>query len=145
ELICPGSYATTSYAYDRYGNSTNSISPVGISTSVDYDSSTATFPTRNYTGNLTNNLIEYTTFDPRTGALQTSTDMQGLVTANSVDGILRLTNVSISTTPNGSATLWRTRYEYWLGGIALSNSYNYTRVQRNDPTPPGGHHETYPY
>src|SRR5207237_143311 len=112
---------------------------------VNYDS-TATFPWRKYTGSLANNLIEYTLYDARSGALLASTNLQGLVASNSFDGLLRLTNTSISTVPYGAATLWRARYEYSLWPPSAQISYNYVRVLRNDPANAStDYHESYTY
>jgi len=146
ELICPGVYAVTSYTYDNYGNVKTVTDPAGIITTWDYDTATATFPWRKYVGNLTNNLVELYLHDPRTGQLMCTTNMQGLVTSNAYDGLLRLTNTSISTVPNGVPTVWRTRYEYGLSGIYGLSSYNWVYVEKNNPADAAnGAHETVVY
>lgn len=146
DLCCPGTYAVTGYSYDAYGNSITVTNPVGIVTTTDYDSATATYPVRRYTGALANNLVEYTQYDPRSGAIVNATNMQGLVSSNAYDVFLRLTNTLISTTTNGAPTLSRTRIEYNLGGIVSNNSSNWVRVLKNDPADAAsGYHETYTY
>jgi RHS repeat-associated protein len=145
ELICPGSYAVTQYTYDNYGNVATTTDPVGIVTTANYDS-TATFGTRKYTGALTDNLIESTQFDLRSGALLSSTNEQGLVISNSYDVFFRLTNSATSTTPNGAATLWRKQVQYNLGGIVSFNSSNWVRMRENDPADStNGYHQTFTY
>ena len=145
ELVCPSTFANTFFTYDNYGNVATTTDPVGIVTTVNYDS-LATFPVRKYTGTLANNLIEYSQYDPRSGALLAATNEQGMVTANLYDTFFRLTNSAVSTTPNGAATLWRTRYQYNLGGISSGSSLNYVRTLQNDPADSAnGYHETYVY
>lgn len=147
ELICPGTFATNSYRYDAYGNLTALTNPVGIVTTIAYDA-TATFPTRKTTGSLTNGFQS----DPRSGALLYTTNEQGLVTANTYDVFLRLTNAAVSTTPYGATTLSRVQYQYNLGGITVNGTYpyyisqNYVLTLRNDPSDPtAGFHQTYTY
>ena len=145
ELVCPSTYAVTTYTDDSYGNIATITDPIGIVTTVSYDA-TATFPVRKYIGTLANNLIEYSQYDPRSGAILAETNEQGLVTANLYDVFLRLTNSATSTTPNGAATLWRKQIRYGLGGIVSNNSSNYVRLWENDPADSvNGYHETYTY
>jgi RHS repeat-associated protein len=147
DLICPGTYATTALAYDNYGNVVASTDPVGIVVTTDFDAATATYPTRRYTGNLSDNLIEYNLYDSRSGAILAATNMAGLVTSNAYDVFFRLTNSVISTNQYGPPVLWRKRYQYVLGGITGAfNSSNYVRLQLNDPADTvNGYHETYTY
>lgn len=146
DLICPGTYAATSYTYDNYGNVLTTTDPVGIVSTTDYDSATATFPTRRYTGVLSDNLIEYSQYDSRAGVLVQATDMRGLVTSNAYDVFFRPTNTFISTTPNGAPTLLRQRIEYKLVGIGNNNvSTNFIHVSKNDPADASGFHDTWTY
>lgn len=141
ELFCPGTYGTNSYTYDNYGNVLTTTDPMGLVTTMKYDS-TATFETKEYIGSLTNGYQ----YDSGSGNLLYSTNEQGLVTANQYDGLLRLTNSAISTTPNGAATLWRKRYQYSLGGIYdYDDSDNYIHEQQNDPASSTGYHDSYTY
>src|SRR5665213_214988 len=145
ELVCPGTYAVNSYTYDNYGNVATTTDPIGIVQTITYDA-TATFPTRKYTGTLADNLIEYTQYDPRSGAILNATNEEGLVTANVYDVFLRLTNSATSTTPNGAPTLVRKQIRYGLGGIVSNNSSNYVRLLENDPANSStGYHETDTY
>ena len=141
ELMCPGTYANTYYTYDNYGNVRTVTDPMSIVTTMNYDSAAATFLSSRYTGALTNGFQ----YDPRSGSLLYATNEQGLVTGNTFDGLLRLTNSAISTTPNGTPNLWRKRYAYNLGGISSLVSYNYVYSRENDPASSTGYHETFTY
>ena len=143
ELVCPSTYANTFYTYDNYGNPKTITDPMGIVTTMNYDSASATFLSIKYTGALTNGFQ----YDPRSGNLLYATNEQGLVTGNTYDGLLRLTNSAISTTPNGAPTLWRNRYQYNLGGMNADGTltYNYVYARQNDPAASTGYHETYTY
>ncbi len=146
ELICPGTYATTSYTYDNYGNVLTTTDPVGVVTTIGYDAGIATYPVIKYTGTLANNLMEYSLYDARSGALLCATNLQGLVTSNAYDVFFRLTNASISTVANGAPSLWRKQWQYKLGGIVSNNSSNYVRLLENDPADAvNGYHESYTY
>jgi RHS repeat-associated protein len=138
ELVCPGTYANTFYTYDNYGNPKTITDPMSIVTTINYDSASATFLSRKYTGTLTNGFQ----YDPRSGDLLYTTNEQGLVTANTYDGLLRLTQTRISTTPNGAPTLWRKQYQYALSGIYNLSSYNYVLKRDNDPADPNGYHQS---
>jgi RHS repeat-associated protein len=143
ELVCPSTYANTFYTYDSYWNPATVTDPMGIVTTMNYDSASATFLSHKYTGTLTNGFQS----DPRTGSLLFSTNEQGLVTGNTYDGLLRLTNSAISTAPNGAPTLWRKQYSYNLGGMNGSGtvSHNYVYARQNDPAASTGYHESYTY
>lgn len=147
DLICsPATYATTSYTYDNYGNLLTTTDPAGVVTTTDYDSATATYPTRRYTGALSDNLIEYSQYDSRAGVLVQATDVHGLVTSNAYDVFFRPTNTFISTMPNGTPTLLRQRIEYKLVGIGNNNvSTNFIHVSKNDPADASGFHDTWTY
>ena len=136
QLVCPGTWAVTYHTYDGYGNRVSTTDPAGIVTHFDYENAAKTYAWRKYTGPLTANLIEYTLFDERTGLVLVSTNLQGMVTGNTYDPLLRLTQTSISTTVNGTANLWRMKYAYTLGGISGNLSQNSINIQRNDPAHP---------
>ena len=144
DRVCPGTYATTTYGYDNYGNVTSITDPASIVTTIVYDSQ-ATYPAVKYTGNITNNLIEYAQYDSRSGEILFATNMQGMVTANGYDVFFRLTNSAISTNANGSPSLTRKIYTYNLGGISSFNSLNYVHEQDNDPANISGYHDNYTY
>src|SRR6266478_4224388 len=127
---------------------TTTTDPVNVVTTVDFDTATATFPRRKYFGTLANNLIEYFLYDPRTGELAASTNMQGLVASNAFDGLLRTTDAYISTAPNGPPTLKRAHFDYSLGPMQGGGPWitiNYVHALKNDPASASGFHETYTY
>jgi RHS repeat-associated protein len=147
DRICASGNADTYYTYDSYGNIHTVTDPAGIITTTDWDTA-ATFPTRRYTGDLSKNLVESFLYDPRSGELAWSMNLQGLVTTNSFDGLLRLTENDTSTTSNGIPNLWRTRYQYRLGGLNSGHTItsNYVRVSKNDPSDTAaGIHDTFTY
>ena len=146
ELVCPSTYANTVYTYDNYGNPltvTTVTDPMNLVTTMVYDADTATYLTRKNIGSLTNCFL----YDPCSGSLLSSTNEQGLVTANGYDGLFRLTNSAVSTTPYGAATLWRQRYQYHLDGMNANGTltYNYVHSVQNDPTSSTGYHESLTY
>ncbi|MCS7338415.1 MAG: FG-GAP-like repeat-containing protein, partial [Verrucomicrobiae bacterium] len=143
DLICPGIYAVTSYTYDNYGNVRTVTDPEGVVTTWEYDTATATFPTRKYIGPLGHGLVESYLHDPRSGQLLCMTNMQGLVISNAYDGLLRLTDTLISAAANAAPTLWQKRYQYSLAGILNGLSRNWVRIQKNNPADAtNGAHET---
>ena len=141
EMVCPSTYANTFYTYDNYGNPKTSTDPMGIVTTLNYDSASATFLTLKATGNLTNSYQ----YDPGSGALLASTNEQGIVTANGYDHLWRPTSSAISTTVNGAASLTRSQFGHSLGGISGYKTYNYEVVSVNDPSAATGWHTTLNY
>lgn len=140
ELVCPGTYANTAYTYDNYGNPLTSTDPMGLVTTMSYDTS-ATFMTAKVIGSLTSGFQ----YDPGSGSLLAATNEQGIVTANSYDGLWRPTSSAISTTPGGATTLTRSIYAHALGGISGNLSLNCETVSVIDPASPTGYHMTYTY
>jgi RHS repeat-associated protein len=112
DLICSGSYRTTSYGYDNYNNKNSETDPTGVVTQTTYDSTYETFPVTTTEGGT---FTTSTTYDPRSGRLYLFTDPAGLVTSNRYDVFLRLAETYVSTTPNGSPTEWLDQYTYTLG------------------------------
>ena len=144
ELVCSGTDANTFYTYDNYGNPATVTDPMGIVTMMNYDPASATLLSRKYTGTLTNGFR----YDPRSGNLLYATNEQGMVTANTYDGLLRLISSAVSTTPNGAPTLTRSQYYYWLGGLVIGSSdvsYNFVCKSKNDPASSTGWHNTLTY
>lgn len=115
DMICnygTPEYRTNAYTYDSYNNEQTHTDPAGIETTYSYDSTSQTFPTQATTES---SYIAYTTFDPRSGELFSSTDWAGLVVSNQYDAFFRLTQKLCSSTPNGSPTEWLDKYTYTLG------------------------------
>ncbi len=112
DLICSGSYRTTTYGYDTYNNKIWQTNADGVVTHTVYDSTYETFPTSATEGG---SFTTSTTYDPRSGKLYLSTDPAGLVTSNRYDVFLRLAETDCSTTPNGATSEWLDKYTYTLG------------------------------
>jgi RHS repeat-associated protein len=141
DLICPGTYRTTTWTYDNYGNEHQKTDPAGIVTVTTYDSSYQTFPAQT---TVATTFTTTTQYDPRSGKLLQSTDPAGLVTANSYDPFLRILETDVSTTPNGSPTEWLTRYGYNLG-LANGLSSNAVFIRKNDGVDSANGHELLTY
>ncbi|HSY16873.1 MAG TPA: RHS repeat-associated core domain-containing protein, partial [Candidatus Acidoferrales bacterium] len=141
ELVCPSTYADTTYTYDSYGNPLTITDPMSIVTTISYDPATAMFPVRKVTGNLTNSAA----YDSRDGDVLFATNEQGIVTANTYDALLRPTGSAMSTAPNGAPTLVRSRFAYALGGMTTTYCYNFVHESKNDPASPTGWHDTVTY
>jgi len=84
--ISAGYYATNSYgSYTLYGMVGTTTDPVGVQTTITYDSTYNTYPATKTTGSFTTT----TTYDARSGELATSTDPTGITISNSFDTFLR--------------------------------------------------------
>jgi len=140
DLICSGSYATNNYGYDSFNNENSHTDPAGVTTTTTYDSATKTFPATETVAGTFNSTF---TYDVRSGRVLLSTDEKGLVTANSYDAFLRLTETDVSSTPNGSANTWLKRFDYRLG-MANGFSTNSVCTRKNDDVNSNGH-ETWAY
>lgn len=141
DLICPGTFATTAYGYDSYGNVNSVTDPVSIVTTTAYDTATATFPVAKITGALTNGFQ----YDTRSGEILYSTNEQGRVAENVYDVFFRPTNTLVSITANAAPTLLRVKYQYVLGGLPSANSSNYVQIAKNDPSDSTGFHVSYAF
>ncbi len=117
------------YSYDGYGNPTSVTDAAGITTTTTYDATYKMFPATQTVGS---NFVTQLTYGFRSGNLVTSVDPKGLVTTTTYDNFFRPTQVAISTTANGTASLWREKFIYGLGGIVGGKSFNYTRHQVYD-------------
>jgi len=137
-----GRYATvSSFTYDQYGNVSCSVDAAGVFTGITYDANQI-FPQTQVTASYS---TSSQTFDPRSGALLSSTDPKGLVTAFTYDKLYRLTGKCISTEPYQATNLWKESYSYALGGIGAGpQSFNYVKHSVNDATDTNGH-VTYVY
>ena len=136
DLICSGSYRTTSYGYDGYNNVNSRTDPTGVVTQTTYDSTYETFPTTITEGG---SFTTSTTYDPRSGKLYLSTDPAGLVTSNRYDVFLRLAETDVSTTPNGPTSEWLDKYAYTLG--VSGGPQNSVLRQQNDGVDLSNGHE----
>ena len=116
------------YDYDQYGNKTETIDEVNIVTTIEYDSIYQMFPIKKTTGTF----VTETTYDMNSGLPVTTKDVMGIVSKNVYDEFYRLTDMYISTEPNGEPNLWLTNIEYNLGGIIDGNMSNNFIRQRFD-------------
>jgi RHS repeat-associated protein len=136
-LICSGSWRTTTYGYDSYNNINSETDPTDVQTLTTYDSTFETFPVTTTEGST---FTTTTTYDPRSGKLYLSTDPAGLVTSNRYDVFLRLAETDVSTTPNGATSDWLDKYTYMLG--VSSGPQNSVLRQQSDGVDLSNGHET---
>ena len=128
--ISAGYYATNSYAnYTAYGLVGTTTDPVGVQTTITYDSTYNTYPATATVSSFTTT----TAYNPRSGQLAVSTDPAGLTTSNSFDSFNRLTEVD-KIPIGGGAAVWQKIISYpsALGAIASGQAVNYADVQDND-------------
>jgi len=142
DRICSGSYVTNTFGYDTYNNLTTSTNEAGVYTITTYETTYRTYPSQQTIGNTLTTTFSY---DARSGNLQSSTDPKGLVTANAYDPFLRLLETDISTTPNGSPTLWLIRNDYSLGTLANGFPTNFVHTRKNDSVDTVSGYETWTY
>lgn len=136
-----GFVATTTTAYDQYGNPNSATDAAGITTITIYDSTYQQYPLTQSTATFTNQFA----YDVRSGATLQAIDAKGLVASNSFDVLYRSTASYISTTPYGAPTLWKTKTSYSLAGISGGISQNYVHKQANDAVDTANGFETYTY
>ena len=134
-------FTVSTLTYDQYGNVKTSADAANITTTNTYDSTYQTFPITKITATFTNQF----TNDLRSGLLISATDAKGLVSSNFYDLFFRLKETDISTNAYGPPTLWRSRFDYNLGGISNGISYNYVHERQFDAVDLTNGHETYAY
>jgi len=129
--ISPTFYATNSYAsYTAYGLVGQTTDPVGVQTTITYDSTYNTYPATTTVGG---SFTTTTAYDPRSGSLALSTDPTGLTISNSFDSFCRPTEVDKIPIGGGSA-IWQKIISYpsALGPIVSGQAVNYVDVKDND-------------
>jgi RHS repeat-associated protein len=140
--ISAGYFATNSYAnYTDYGLPGIITDPVGVQTTIAYDSTYNTFPATTTVGGM---FTTTTAYDPGSGQLVLSTDVSGLTTSNSFDAFNRLTEVD-QIPIGGSGVVWVKKISYpaALKAIASGVATNYVDVQVNDGLSGGIESRTY--
>ena len=142
DRICQDSYRINGFHYDGYGNRDYMTNEAGILTQISYETAYHAFPQQQITAGSFTTSSQY---DPLSGALLSSTDPKGLVSSNTYDSLFRLTTNLVSTTPNGAANVWLTRYQYGLSAIASGISKNFVRIQKADGVDTANGHETWTY
>ncbi|MGA2280262.1 MAG: toxin TcdB middle/N-terminal domain-containing protein [Verrucomicrobiota bacterium] len=127
--ISAGYFATNSYSsYNSYGLVGATTDPVGVQTTITYDS-TYTYPATKTTGSFTTT----TTYDTRSGALAVSKDPTGITVSNSFDAFCRPVETD-KISVGGGTTTWLKKYSYpaTLKPIVSGLATNYTDVINND-------------
>jgi len=128
--ISAGYYATNSYgSYTLYGTVGTTTDPVGVQTTITYDSTYNTYPATKTAGSFTTT----TSYDARSGALATSTDPTGITTTNQFDAFCRPTETD-KIPVGGGSTVWTKKFGYpaSLKPIVSGLATNYTDVVVND-------------
>jgi len=133
--------ATSSRAYDQYGNMTQTVDASGIATTTVYDSIYKQYPVIKAVGIFTNQAA----YDPAVGLTSITIDPKGLVLSNVFDVFFRPIATYTSTNAYGSAMLWKAKMTYSLGGIIGGVSYNCIHKQANDAVDTLNGFETYVY
>lgn len=125
--IASGYFATNSYgSYTAYGLVGLTTDPVGVQTTVTYDSTYNTYPAATVSGSLTNT----TSYDARSGLLSGSTDPMGVTVSNTYDTFYR--PVESDQIPVGGSAVWMKKIAYNLGVVSSGNAASYTDVTDND-------------
>lgn len=89
------------------------------------------------------NFTTTTTHDPRSGAVLTSTDWNGVTTRNLYDAHYRLVDVSLAAP--GQPIVWQQRYLYSFNGTAAGASLNFVHRCVNDGEDAVNGHLTWAY
>ena len=129
--VFAGYYATNSYAnYTAYGMVGLTTDPVGVQTSITYDSAYNTYPATTTVGVT---FVATTSYDPRSGQLAVSTDPAGLTVSNSFDSFCRPTEID-KIPIGGGAVIWHEKISYpsVLKPIVSGVATNYVDVIAND-------------
>ena len=112
--ISAGYYATNSYgSYTLYGMVGTTTDPVGVQTTITYDSTYNTYPATKTTGSFQTT----TSYDARSGELASSTDPTGITISNSFDAFQRPIETDKIPVGGGSST-WVNDHEVkWRLGM----------------------------
>jgi len=127
--------------YDNYGNVFTSVDAKGVFSQYAYDTTHTFVQSKTSAPGFP---PYYFVYDRRSGQLIMSVEPSGMVVSNAYDALLRITQSSIASVAFGLADIWKTKYDYHLGGMTAGISDNYVRQRVNDATDANGH-ETYEY
>ena len=128
--IASGYYATNSYGnYSSYGLAGLTTDPVGVQTTITYDSTYNTFPATATAGSLST----ATSYDARSGLIVSSTATTGITVTNSYDTFFRPTE-SDKIPVGGGTLVWMKKFSYpaTLKVITAGVATNYTDTVMND-------------
>jgi RHS repeat-associated protein len=126
--ISPGYFATSGYGgYNSYGLPTLKTNPVGVVTTITYDSTYNTYPATTTVGSLPPTTTSY---DARSGLITSVTDPMGVTVANTYDTFYRLTESD--KTPVNGTQYWMKKVGYNLGVISGGTAVSYIAETNND-------------
>jgi len=129
-LIATGYYATNSYgSYTSYGLVGTTTDPVGVQTTITYDTTYNTYPATTTIGSLATT----TSYDARSGLLASSEDPTGVTVTNTFDAFCRPTESDKIPIGGGSA-VWMKKFDYpaTLKTITSGTAVNYADTVIND-------------
>ncbi len=126
--IAPTYFALTTYdSYNTYGLPTQTTSPVGVVTTIAYDSTYNTFPATTTVGG---SFTTTTTYDARSGLATGVTDPMGVTVTNFYDTFYRL--AEIDKIPVSGSQVWIKKAGYNLGVISSGTAVSYIAETNND-------------
>jgi len=126
--ISPGNFAANGYGgYNSYGLPTLKTNPVGVVTTITYDSTYNTYPATTTVGSLPPTTTSY---DARSGLITSVTDPMGVTVANTYDTFYRLTESD--KTPVSGTQYWMKKMGYNLGVISGGTAVSYIAQTNND-------------
>jgi len=126
--ISAGYYATNSYGnYTTFGLPGLTTDPVGVQTTITYDSTYNTYPATTTVGTFTTT----TSYDVRSGLATGVTDPMSVTVTNTYDTFYRLTESD--KIPSGSSSaVWMKKAGYTLGVISAGSAASYIAETNND-------------
>ena len=125
--IASGYFATNSYGYNSYNLVNSKTDPVGVQTTISYDSAYNIYPASTTVGGTFTTTASY---DARSGLETGVTDPMNVTVTNTYDTFYRLTESD--KIPVGGTSVWMKKAGYNLGVIANGNAVSYIAETNND-------------
>ena len=125
--IASGYFATNSYGYNSYNLVSSKTDPVGVQTTISYDSAYNIYPASTTVGGTFTTTASY---DARSGLETGVTDPMNVTVTNTYDTFYRLTESD--KIPVGGTSVWMKKAGYNLGVIANGNAVSYIAETNND-------------